>query len=55
MSEIKPVAISIAWLKASVSQNKILLNTKCLKFHRNFMERFGVGLKTFLGLAVPNQ
>ena len=25
------------------------------KFHRNFLEGFEVGLKTFFGLAVPNQ
>ena len=38
-----------------VSQNKILLNRKFLKFHSNFLEGFRVALKTFLGLAVPNQ
>ena len=52
--EIKPVALSIVELylaggisylvSQSVSQCKILLNRKPLKFHRHFLERCGVGL-----------
>ena len=30
-----------------------LLTRKFLKLHGNVLEGFGVGLKTFLGLAVP--
>jgi len=39
----------------SVSQQKNLLNKKFVKFHNNLMQRFTVDLKTFLGLAMPNQ
>ena len=64
--EIKPVAIAIIELRSSegisrsvgqsVSQQKNLLNRKFLiKFHNNLMQQFRVDLKTFLGLAMPNQ
>jgi len=39
----------------AVSQQKNLFNKKFLKFHSNLMQRFRVDLKTFLGLAMPNQ
>ena len=61
--EIKPVAIAIIELRLSesiisqsislsISQQK---NVKFLKFHNNLMQQFRVDLKTFLGLAMPNQ
>jgi len=59
--EIKPVAIAIIKLRLSegisqsVSQQKNLLNRKFLKFHNNLMQWLRVDLKTFLGLAMPNQ
>ena len=33
----------------------LALNTKILKFHNYMMEGFRINLKTFLGLAMPNQ
>ena len=39
----------------SVSQQKNLLNKKFKKIHSKLMQRFRVDLKTFLGLAMPNQ
>jgi len=39
----------------SVSQYKNQLNTKFLKFHNYLMEGFRIDVKTFLGLALPNQ
>ena len=55
------VAIAIIELRLSegisqsVSQQKNLLNRKFLKFHNNLVQWFRVDLKTFLGLAMPNQ
>jgi len=43
--------LSYVWLKASVSQ--LVENSVNRKFHNNLM--FRVDLKTFLGLAMPNQ
>ena len=34
---------------------KNVLNKKFLKFHNYLMEGFTIDLKTFLGLAIPNQ
>ena len=59
--EMKSVAKAIIELclsegiSQSVSQQKNLLNKKFKKFHNNLMQRFRVDLKTFLGLAMPNQ
>ena len=49
--EIKPVAIAIIELRLSegISQS---VSMKFLKFHNNLMQWY---LKTFLGLAMPNQ
>ena len=38
-----------------VSQQKNLLNKKFIKFHSKLMQMLRVDLKTFLGLAIPNQ
>ena len=54
--EINYPLSSYTWLGVSVSQSTsqsgttkiLLLNRKFLKFHRNFLEGFGIGLKTFL-------
>ena len=54
--EIKPVALSTSsyiWLEASGSQ--LLENSAKLKFYRNLLEGFGVDLKTYFGLVMPNQ
>ena len=61
--EIKPMALSIVeiCLAGSISRlvgwsvDKILLNNFFLKFCRNFLKGFWVGLRAFLALAVPNQ
>ena len=59
--EIKSLAqlfSSYACLKTLVSKSvsqKNALNTKFLKFHNYLMEGFKIDLKTFLGLAMPNQ
>jgi len=61
--EIKSVAIAIIKLrfgireggKESVNQYKNPLNTKFLKFHNYLTKGFRIDLKTFLGLAMPNQ
>ena len=42
-------------ISKSVSQKKNALNTKVLKFHNYLMEGSRIDLKTFLGLAKPNQ
>jgi len=58
--EIKPTASAVTELclsegiSQSVSQKNLLIK-KFLKFHSNFMQRFRVDLKTFLGLAMPKQ
>jgi len=63
--EIKPIALAVIELCLSegirlsvshiVSQQKNLLNKKFLKFQSKLIQRFRVKLKTFLGLAMPNQ
>ena len=56
--EIKPIALAVIELCLSEgvdSQQKNLLNKKNFKFHSKLMQRFTVDLKTFLGLAMPNQ
>ena len=61
--EIRHVAIAIIELRLSegigqsVSQSvsQSVVNRKILKFYNNLMQQFRVDLKTFLGLAMPNQ
>ena len=60
--EIKPITLVVIDLhlsegiRQSDSQSvKNLLNKKSLKFLNNSIQKFRVDLKTFLGLALPNQ
>ena len=59
--EIKSLAVAILDLCLSegiskyVSQKKNALNMEFLKFHNYLMEGSRIDLKTFLGLAKPNQ
>ena len=66
--EIKPIDLVVIELclsegiSQSVSQSDIISQSVeksvkffFFKFHNNFMQRFRVDLKTFLGLAMPNQ
>jgi len=57
--KIKPIALAVIELRLSegirqlVSQKKIPLNKKFLKFHGNFLKAFRVDLKACLGLVLP--
>ena len=60
--EIRPIALAVIELPLSegISQSDSQLveksvKRKFLKFHNNLIQRFRVDLKTFLGLAIPNQ
>ena len=63
--KIKPVALAVIKLllsegisqsgSQSVSQQKIPLNKKLLKFNSNLLKAFWVNQKACLGLVLPNQ
>jgi len=54
--EIKSLALAVLELCLSESISKsVSKKSKFLKFHNYLMERFRIDLKTFLGLAMPNQ
>ena len=56
--EIKPLAPAVlesCLSEGIISKSVSTLNMKFLKFHNYSMEGFRIDLKTFLGLAKPNQ
>ena len=55
--KIKPITLAVIELHLSegISQSVNLLNKVLKIIHSNLMQRFRVDLKTFLGLAMPNQ